>query len=174
MNMAKNTGVFLRRLAFAVVALVPLWEGSAMAADVLSVKTIGTELARDIADKTVAACTEKGYSVSAVVVDRSGNDIAVLRSQFAAVQTIRIAGGKARGAIMAGTPTAELLASRPELAANLNLLEDVKMMAGGLPINAAGVRIGAVGVSGAPGGDIDEACAQEALDALADRYEFAQ
>jgi uncharacterized protein GlcG (DUF336 family) len=148
--------------------------GDARAADVLGVKTIGTALARDIADKTVAACTAKGYSVTAVVVDRSGQDIAVLRSQFAAVQTITIAGGKARGAIMAGTPTSELRTSRPALAANLNHLSDVMMMDGGLPINAAGVRIGAVGVSGAPGGDIDEACAQEALDELADRYEFAE
>jgi uncharacterized protein GlcG (DUF336 family) len=155
-------------------ALVAQGTGEARAADVLTVKTIGTALARDIADKTVAACDAKGYSVTAVVVDRSGIDIAVLRSQFAAAQTITIAGGKARGAIMAGSPTGELLASRPELAANINLLADVKMMEGGLPINAAGVRIGAVGVSGAPGGDIDAACAQEALDELADRYEFAQ
>lgn len=164
----------LTAAGLACAAVFALGSHEARAADVLGVKTIGTELARDIADKTVAACTAKGYSVSAVVVDRSGNTIAVLRSQFAAVQTITIAGGKARGAIMAGTPTSELRASRPELAANLNLLEDIKMMDGGLPINAAGVRIGAVGVSGAPGGDIDEACAQEALDELADRYEFAQ
>jgi len=155
-------------------ALISFGATGAQAADVLNVKTVGTELARDIADKTVAACTQKGYSVSAVVVDRGGNDIAVLRSQFAAVQTITIAGGKARGAIMAGTPTGDLVASRPELAKNLSRLPDIKMMQGGLPINAGGVRIGAVGVSGAPGGDIDEACAQEALDELADRFEFAQ
>ena len=48
------------------------------------------------------------------------------------------------------------------------------MMDGGLPISVGGSRIGAVGVSGAPGGDIDEACAQAALDALFDRIEFAQ
>ena len=47
-------------------------------------------------------------------------------------------------------------------------------MDGGLPINAAGVRIGAVGVSCAPGGEIDKACAQEALDALVDCIEFAE
>ncbi|WNK00780.1 heme-binding protein [Thalassospiraceae bacterium LMO-JJ14] len=171
--MFKTSKITMTGLAFGA-ALIALGATEARAADVLNVKSIGTELARDIADKTVAACTEKGYSVSAVVVDRGGDDIAVLRSQFAAVQTIVIAGGKARGAIMAGTPTGELVASRPELARNLSRLPDIKMMQGGLPINAAGVRIGAVGVSGAPGGDIDEACAQEALDELADRYEFAQ
>ncbi|MBO6519469.1 MAG: heme-binding protein [Rhodospirillales bacterium] len=146
----------------------------ARAQDVLNVKAIGTALARDIADKTVAACDAKGYSVAAVVVDRGGNDIAMLRHQFAAAATIVIAGGKARGAMMAGTSTSDLRANRPELAATLNLLEDVKMMDGGLPISAGGMRIGAVGVSGAPGGDIDEACAQEALDEMFDRIEFAQ
>ncbi len=160
-------------LAFAAMAAISVAGTTAQAADVLNVKTIGTELARDIADKTVQACDEKGFSVSAVVVDRSGQMIAALRSQFAAEQTITIAGGKARGAIMAGTSTADLVATRPALAANLNLLSDVKMMEGGLTINAGGVRIGAVGVSGAPGGDIDAACAQEALDKLADRFEFA-
>jgi len=164
----------IHTLAFAAMAVTATAGLPAQAADVLNVKTIGTELARDIADKTVQSCTKKGYSVSAVVVDRSGQMIAALRSQFAAVQTITIAGGKARGAIMAGTSTADLVASRPGLAANLSLLSDVKMMEGGLTINAAGVRIGAIGVSGAPGGDIDASCAQEALDELADRFEFAQ
>ena len=147
---------------------------STQAADVLTVKTIGTELARDVADGTVKACETKGYSVTAVVVDRSGQIISVLRSQFAAIQTMEIAAGKARAAIMAGIPTAELRANRPDLAANLMHLDSIMMMDGGLPINAAGGRIGAVGVSGAPGGDIDEACAQEAIDSLADRIEFAQ
>lgn len=156
------------------VALTAVTVPDARAQDVLNVKAIGTALARDVADKTVAACDAKGYSVTAVVVDRGGNDIAMLRHQFAAAATIVIAGGKARGAMMAGTPTGDLLASRPNLAATLNHLDDVKMMEGGIPISAGGMRIGAVGVSGAPGGDIDAACAEEALDELFDRIEFAQ
>ena len=177
---ATGRATMIRSMKFAIsglalaTALTAAATNDARAQDVLNVKSIGTALARDIADKTVTACSDKGYSVSAVVVDRGGNDIAVLRHQFAAVQTIAIAGGKARGALMAGTPTAALRASRPELAANLNLLPDIKMMDGGLPISAGGMRIGAVGVSGAPGGDIDESCAQEALDAVFDRIEFAQ
>ena len=53
-------------------------------------------------------------------------------------------------------------------------MDGIIMMQGGLPINAAGSRIGAVGVSGAPGGDIDEACAQKALEQFEDRLEFAE
>lgn len=147
--------------------------GSVKAADVLTVKTMGTDLARDIADKTLKACSDMGYSTTAVVVDRSGQIVAVLRSEFAAIQTMDIAAGKARGALMAGIPTTELRASRPDLAANLMHLDDVMMMDGGVPVSAGGQRIGAVGVSGAPGGDIDEACADAALEDLFDRIEFA-
>ena len=172
--MVSGKNLKIHGLMLAAIAAISMAGQPVHAADVLNVKTIGTDLARDIADKTVQACTEKGYSVTAVVVDRSGQMIAMLRSQFAAVQTIDLAAGKARGAIMAGTPTGELLASRPQLAATLNHLDDVKMMEGGLPINGGGMRIGAVGVSGAPGGDIDAVCAQTALNAVFDRIEFAQ
>lgn len=160
--------------ATAVCLTLTLAAPSAKAADVLDVKTIGTDLARDVANETVKACTEKGYSITAVVTDRSGQIMATLRSEYAAIQTMDIAAGKARGALMAGIPTSELRASRPELAANLMHLDDIMMMDGGLPILVGGSRIGAVGVSGAPGGDIDEACAQAAIDALFDRIEFAQ
>ena len=172
-----NGNPLLSRLHMAAAAAclaLTLAAPSAHAADVLDVKTIGTDLARDIANETVKACTDKGYSTTAVVTDRSGQIMAVLRSEYAAIQTMEIAAGKARGALMAGIPTSELRANRPELAANLMHLDSIMMMDGGLPISVGGSRIGAVGVSGAPGGDIDEACAQAALDALFDRIEFAQ
>ena len=173
----RNGRHLFKRLYMAAVGVcltVILGAFSAQAADVLDVKTIGTDLARDIANETVKACTDKGYSITAVVTDRSGQIMAVLRSEYAAIQTMEIAAGKARGALMAGIPTRELRASRPDLAANLMHLDSIMMMDGGLPISVGGSRIGAVGVSGAPGGDIDEACAQDALDALFDRIEFAQ
>ena len=39
-------------------------------------------------------------------------------------------------------------------------------MAGAVPVRAAGALLGAVGVSGAPGGDLDEACAKQGLKKL--------
>lgn len=169
-----KSGYISRHLVGAFGIALALVSTPAQSADILNVKTIGTELARDVASATLDACTEKGYSVTVVVVDRSGQMIAMLRSQFAAIQTMDIAAGKARGASMAGTTTASLRASRPDLAANLMHLSDVMMMDGGVPINAAGQKIGAIGVSGAPGGDIDEACANEALESLEDRIAFAE
>jgi len=55
----------------------------------------------------------------------------------------------------------------------LNLLEGVLLMDGGLPIRIEGSLIGAVGVSGAPGGDKDEACARAGLDRVQERLDFA-
>jgi uncharacterized protein GlcG (DUF336 family) len=46
-------------------------------------------------------------------------------------------------------------------------------MDGALPIRAAGSLIGAVGVSGAPGGDKDAACATAALKKVEERLEFS-
>jgi uncharacterized protein GlcG (DUF336 family) len=56
----------------------------------------------------------------------------------------------------------------------LNLLPDVFVLRGGLPIQVAGSTIGAVGVSGAPGGDRDEACAQRGIDVVQERLDFAE
>ena len=53
-------------------------------------------------------------------------------------------------------------------------MDGIIIMQGALPIEIAGSRVGAIGVSGAPGGDKDEACAQQALDKLSDRLEFAE
>lgn len=47
-----------------------------------------------------------------------------------------------------------------------------RAMEGGLPIRAGGTLAGAVGVSGAPGGDLDAACAQKAVDSAANCLGF--
>jgi uncharacterized protein GlcG (DUF336 family) len=53
------------------------------------------------------------------------------------------------------------------------LLDDLLVLDGGLPVTVAGSMIGAVGVSGAPGGDLDEACAQRGIDGVQERLDFA-
>ncbi|MCW8852985.1 MAG: heme-binding protein, partial [Gammaproteobacteria bacterium] len=63
---------------------------------------------------------------------------------------------------------------REDIRPELNHMKGIIIMQGALPIEIAGSRIGAIGVSGAPGGDLDERCAQQALDALVERLEFAE
>lgn len=147
----------------------------AMAAqpDILPVKQIGLELARDIAMASIEACRQDGYNVAAVVLDRAGNLQVALRDSLAARHTLEIAERKAGMAIMSGVDSGEFRAARADIRPELNHINGLIVMDGALPIRAAGSLIGAVGVSGAPGGDKDRACAAAALRKLEERLEFA-
>jgi len=146
---------------------------TAQAADVVQQRTIGMELARDVASEAVLACRKAGYQVSAVVVDASAAVRAVLRDDVAARFTIELAQRKANMVIMGGTSSGAVAENRADIRTELNQIDGLIMLRGGLPIVVGGYRIGAVGVSGAPGGDKDEACAQAALDKLEDRIAFS-
>ena len=147
----------------------------AMAAqpDILPVKQIGLELARDIAMASIEACRQDGYNVAAVVLDRAGNLQVALRDSLAARHTLEIAERKAGMAIMSGSDSGEFRAARADIRPELNHINGLIVMDGALPIRADGSLIGAVGVSGAPGGDKDRACAAAALRKLEERLEFA-
>lgn len=148
---------------------------NAMAAqpDLLPVKQISLELARDIAMGAIEDCRQHGYNVSAVVLDRAGNVQAALRDTLAARYTLEIAERKAGLSIMSGSATGEFRDARSDIRPELNHIDGLIVMEGGLPIRAAGSLIGAVGVSGAPGGDKDAACAAAALKKAEERLEFA-
>jgi len=145
----------------------------AYAADIVSEKSIGMELARDIANEAVLACRKQGYGVSAVVVDRFGLLRAALRDDSAARFTLEIAQRKANMTVMAWTDSGQFKAARPDIRQELNHIDGLIVMQGGIKIMSGGYNLGAVGVSGAPGGDKDAACARKALQVLSERIEFA-
>ena len=149
------------------------FSSSLHANDSLMVKTITMELARDIADESIKACRKLGYQVSAVVVDRNGLIQVALRDDVATRFTLQIAEEKANSVIMSGINSGEFRKSRDDIRPELNHMKGIIIMQGALPIEIAGSMIGAVGVSGAPGGYLDERCAQQALDKLSERMEFA-
>jgi uncharacterized protein GlcG (DUF336 family) len=141
--------------------------------DIVPVKQISLELARDIAMKAVEACRVSGYNVSAVVLDRAGNTQAVLRDTLSSPYTVEIAERKAGASIMSGISSGEFRNVRADIRAELNQIHGLILIEGGLPIRAAGSLIGAVGVSGAPSSDGDAACAAKALESVQERLEFA-
>lgn len=145
----------------------------AQANDMVPVKQIGLELARDIAMGSVEACRQDGYNVSAVVLDRAGNVQAALRGTLAARHSLEIAERKAGMTIMSGIDSGAFRAARGDIRPELNHMQGLIVMDGALPIRAAGSLIGAVGVSGAPGGEKDAACAMAALKKVEERLEFA-
>ena len=162
-----------RKLLVTSVLLCQWLTLPAVAGDVVNVKLMTLELARDIATGAVDACRKDGYQVSVVVVDRSGRSQVVMRDVFANQYMTQLAQGKANAVILSGTGSGELRINRADIADELNLLDNLLVLDGGLPIRLAGSVIGAVGVSGAPGGDLDAACAQRGIDSVQERLDFA-
>ena len=144
------------------------------AADVVPVKLMSLDIATDIARAAIAACRADGYQVSVVLVDRSGRTQVVLRDVFSNQYFTELAAGKARAVVLANTGSGELRSNRADMVNELNLLDGIFVLQGGLPVQVAGSTIGAVGVSGAPGGDKDEACARKGIDAVQERLDFAE
>ncbi|MCU7960329.1 MAG: heme-binding protein [gamma proteobacterium symbiont of Bathyaustriella thionipta] len=161
----KPAGIFTIIISFALFSIGQ----AAHSADIVSEKSIGMELARDIASEAVLACRKNGYSVSAVVVDRFGLLRAALRDDSAARFTLEIAERKANMTVMAWTDSGQFKAARPDIRQELNHINGLIVMDGGIRIMSGGYNLGAVGVSGAPGGDKDAACARKALEILNER-----
>lgn len=145
----------------------------AHAADVVTGKNIGMDLARDIATATIMACRKQGYHVSAVVVDRHGITRAALRDDLASRFTLEIAERKANLTVMGWTDSGQFRKAREDIRQELNHIDGLIVMEGGIKIMAGGFNLGAVGVSGAPGGDKDAACAVKGLKTLDERIQFA-
>ena len=153
--------------------LLACFTQATLAADIVSDKSIGMELARDIASETILACRKDGYHVSAVVVDRYGLVRASLRDDLASRFTLEIAERKANMTVMAWTNSGQFKKAREDIRQELNHIDGLIVMEGGIKVVAGGYNLGAVGVSGAPGGEKDAACANKALAKLQDRIEFA-
>ena len=163
------------RASLAVPVLLALLSGSAAAQDAtVTYKSMSPELALDLARATLADCQKRGYQVAVAVVDRFGTPQVMLRDQFAGPHTPTTASGKAWTAATFRTSTTELNAiSQPGMMqAGLRNLPNVVIIGGGIVVEASGSLIGAVGVSGAPGGDADEACANAGLAAIKDKLDF--
>jgi len=160
-------------MLIATILLSGLLSTDLFGTDVFTQKNIGLELANDIAKMSIDACRKDGFNVSVVVVDKHGNVRSVMRDDLAAKFTIEIAQRKANMVVMSGIASGAFKAARADIQQELNHIEGLIVMQGGLPILASGIVIGAVGVSGAPGGDKDEACAAVAIKAMTERLAFA-
>lgn len=117
----------------------------------------------------VEACKKDGYKVSASVVDRGGELRAMGRADGAGPHTIDSSRKKAYTAVSLRRPTSELadlIGKVPTLQALRDMNENVLILGGGLPVEIGGEVVGGIGVGGAPGSHLDDACAQAGLDAI--------
>ena len=138
----------------------------------LDARLMKLDFAAGIARRAVESCAESGYQVSAVVVDRSGAPQVVMRDVYASRFTIEIAERKANAVILSGVRSSEFRANRAEIIPEMNEVGGILVLDGAVPIRAGGVLLGAVGVSGAPGGDKDERCAEAGVDSVQEQLDF--
>lgn len=167
----------MRRFALMLVCLIAASmaraEGNADGAnDVVTAERIGMGLAADIAEEAVAVCAGQGYAVTAVVVDPSGDPQVMMRATHAPRFTRQIATDKARSVILSGIESGAFRTNRGDIREEMNHVDGVLVLDGAVPIESAGSMIGALGVSGAPGGEKDAACARQALDAFFERLQL--
>lgn len=133
-------------------------------------KQLSLDLANALANATLQSCRKAGFRIAVSVVDRAGQARAMLRDDLSQPHTEDTAFRKAYSALIFGRTTSEtnkLLADNPSAStANLKHVTHVLLAGGGVPVRSGDEVIGAIGVSGARGGDKDEACAYDALKAL--------
>ena len=136
--------------------------------------TLTTAAAQHAAQAALGRCQKDGYTVAVAVVDRGGQPLAVLRDNLAGAHTAQTAVNKAATAVSFRTDTTELAALTQAGKPNSGIrhLPNVIAVGGGLMVRAKGSLVGGIGVSGAPGGDADEACAKAGVAAISDAIEL--
>jgi len=139
-----------------------------------TVRLLTPETALAAAQAALKKCRDSGWQVAVAVVDRAGVAQVMLRDRYAGAHTFRTAIGKAWTAASFRTPTTELARiSQPgQPQSGIRNLPNAVLLGGGLLIEAQGSILGAIGVSGAPGGDADDTCARAGIDAIRDKIEF--
>jgi uncharacterized protein GlcG (DUF336 family) len=137
-------------------------------------KSLTPEVALEAAQAALKKCREDGFQIAVAVVDRFGQPQVMLRDRFAGLPAADTATSKAYTALSFRRTTSDLAKSirTGQLDPGLAQLPHVAMLAGGLMIETGGTLLGGIGVSGAPGGDKDEACATAGLDAIRDKIDF--
>lgn len=131
-------------------------------------RSLTLETATKAAQAALESCRKAGYQVGVAVVDRAGVPQVFLRDRFAGAHTVSVAADKAWTAASFRIPTADLGNETQPGKPMSGIRNTPRVMAigGGLPIEAAGSTVGAIGVSGAPGGEADDACAKAGIDAI--------
>jgi uncharacterized protein GlcG (DUF336 family) len=160
-----RSNVFTATLAAVVLAFAGVAQAEPAT---YSVRFMTPETAQKAANAALAACRKAGYQVAVAVVDRSGVTQVMLRDRFAGPHTPEVAADKAWTAVSWRANTTDLVAvTQPgQASSGLRVVPRFTPLGGGLLMQAAGTTMGGIGVSGAPSGEADDACAQAGIDAV--------
>ena len=167
-SFSRRMPVVLFHVALLALALV-VGTAQAQTVELPQQPYLPINLALDAASAALAQCQTDGYRVSVAVVDRGGVLKVLLRDDNTGPHTVSSSTRKAYTSASLGSPTAALaatVAGNPEVEGLRQMDPQLLLLAGGLPIVVNEVVVGGIGVGGAPGGHLDEACAQAGIDAI--------
>lgn len=158
------------RALFAVSVVSACVMSLPASAQLLNQKSISAAMAMSMAQTALETCKTNGFAVSVTVVGRAGEVLVQIRGDGAGPHTVENSFRKAYTSRTFRTSSGEWtknLANNPTRGPQF--LTNVIALAGALPIKVGEETIGAMGVSGAPGGEKDEVCVQAGLDKVADQ-----
>jgi uncharacterized protein GlcG (DUF336 family) len=160
---------FMRMLGCAALAGLACISGTPANAQIMTTKSISAGMAMTMAQTALETCKTNGYKVSVTVVGNNGEVILQVRGDGTGPHTMENSMRKAYTARTTRAPSGDLvkrIKDNPQF--SLVMLTNVIAAQGALPIKIGEDTIGAIGVSGAPGGEKDEACAKSGIDKVAD------
>ena len=159
------------RLAAAFAALAAFVPPAVPADGLVTAKRLSAPLAAELAMAAVTACAQKNFHVGVVVLDTSGVQQVALRGDGAAPQNVLNANDKAYTSVTFGADTGDLVerAKSGPVSSAFAKVPHLLLNTGGVVIKVGDEVIGAIGVSGAPGGENDAVCAKTALEKIKDR-----
>jgi uncharacterized protein GlcG (DUF336 family) len=138
-------------------------------------RSLKLEVAQRMAEVALAHCRDQGFQVGVTVVDKSGVPQVFLRDRFAGAHVYETSFRKAWTAVSFRTNTTELSASTQAgmPSSGIRELTLALPLGGGMMVNdGAGALVAGIGVSGAPGGEADDACAEAGIEAIMDEIAF--
>ena len=132
-------------------------------------RVLTLDVAEAIAQEAMARCRADGYKVTVLVVDSLNAPKAMIRDDGATASTTEVAKMKATATMLYNRPSGPITPPPAGTAAPPATIPGTINAQGGVPIKVGEVTIGAIAVSGAPGGDRDAACANAGIAKAAGR-----
>ena len=155
--------------AFATAFAVIVASGAASAQGLVTQRGLSVNAAIELAQAALERCRADGYKVTITVLNHHATTSVVLSDDGVNPHTVENSLRKAYTAFTTRTPTVEMAKRAQPGLSGFMLLDKISPLDGALPIFAGKDLVGAVGISGAPGGEKDSACAKVGIDKIA-RY----
>jgi uncharacterized protein GlcG (DUF336 family) len=143
-------------------------QGAKPATGLVTEKALSLDMAMDLARGALEKCRADGYRTTVAVIDAAGNLKLSVRDDGTSPHTVEVARKKAYTALIYRRPSIETAKAWATQVPPPSI-EGTIALGGGMPIRAGDQVVGSLGVSGAPGQDKDEACANAGIAAIAAR-----